>query len=87
MSQTTELILRIIGMVIAAIGLVIVYLAPRIVERRHLDVGRQVDPKIAEHLTPEELVRYRRDGAILDIKLKGLLVAAPGFILILIAFA
>ncbi|MDD4461588.1 MAG: hypothetical protein PHP94_04670 [Eubacteriales bacterium] len=87
MSQTTELILRIIGLIIAAVGLAVVYLAPRIVDRKHLDVGRQVDPKVAEHLTPEELANYRRDGAILDIKLKGLLLAAPGFVLILIAFA
>jgi hypothetical protein len=86
MNETLELILRIVGLLVAAAGLVVVYLAPRIVDRRDLAARKQIPPELAE-MTEEEQAKYRRDSAILDVKLRGLLLAAPGFVLILIAFA
>ncbi|MDD2442541.1 MAG: hypothetical protein PHG76_10525 [Eubacteriales bacterium] len=87
MNPTLELILRILGLVIAAGGLVVVYMAPRIVDKKGLAAQKTLPPDLDEMMTPEEKDKYRRDSAILDIKLRGLLLAAPGFVLILIAFS
>ncbi len=86
MDPTLELILRILGLLIAAAGLVVVYGAGRIVDKKALVSKRQIPAEMAEVMTEEEKNKYRRDMAILDVKLKGLALAAPGFILILIAF-
>ncbi len=87
MNPTLELLLRILGLVIAARGLVVVYMAPRIVDKKGLAARKKLPPDMDEMMTPEEKDKYRRDSAILDIKLRGLLLAAPGFALILIAFS
>ncbi len=87
MNATLELILRILGLVIAAGGLVIVYMAPRVVDKKGLAAKKTLPPDMDEMMTPEEKDKYRRDSAILDIKLRGLLLAVPGFVLILIAFS
>ena len=87
MDPTLELILRILGLVIAAGGLVVVYMAPRIVDKKGLAAKKTLPPDLDEMMTPEEKDKYRRDSAILDIKLRGLLLAVPGFVLILIAFS
>ncbi len=86
MNPTLELILRILGLAIAAAGIVVVYLAPKIVDRKGLAARKTVDPYLIEDLSPEELTKYVRNAAIVDVKLRGLLIAAPGLILILIAF-
>lgn len=86
MSKTVELIIRIAGLLIAAVGLCVVYLAPKIVDRRGLADKKEVPPDLVEAMTPEEKEKHRRDSAILDVKLRGLLIAAPGFVLILIGF-
>ena len=86
MSQTIELIIRVFGLLIAAAGLCVVYLAPKIVDKRGLADHKKVPPDLAEAMSPEEQQKHRRDSAILDVKLRGLMIAAPGFILILIGF-
>ncbi len=86
MSKTVILILRILGLTISGLGIFIVYLAPRIVDHYGLAAKKQLDPRLLEALEPEQQEKYRRDAAILDVKLRGLLVASPGFALILIAF-
>ena len=86
MNDTIELILRIMGFLIAACGLVVVYAAPRIVDRKGLADKKQLPPDMQEMMKPEEKEKYKRDMAILDVKLKGLLIAAPGFVMVLIAF-
>lgn len=87
MTDTMEMLLRILGFILAGAGLIIVYAAPRIVDSKGLADRKQVDPKMAEVMTEEEMKKYRRDGAILDVKLRGLLLAAPGFALILFVFS
>ena len=86
MNVTVELILRILGFLLAACGLVVVYAAPRIVDKRGLAARKEIPPDMQEMMTAEEKDKYRRDSAILDVKLRGLLLSAPGFVLILIAF-
>jgi len=87
MNPTLELVLRIIGVLIAAAGIAVVWLAPRIAEKRGLIDRKKIDPKLVEHMQPEEQEKYRREAAILDVKLYGLLIGTPGFVLILIAFS
>ena len=86
MNETLELILRILGLALSAAGLVVVYAAPHIVDKRGLVGRKKIPPELVEHMTPEEQDKFRRDSAILDVKFRGLLLAAPGFIMILIAF-
>lgn len=86
MNQTLELILRILGLLIAIAGLIVVYRAPRITDQQGLAEQKMIPPDMETVMTPEEKDKYRRDMAILDVKLRGLLIAAPGFIMILIGF-
>jgi hypothetical protein len=86
MNETLQLILRILGLATAAAGMLVVYLAPRIVDKRGLAGKKTLDPTLVEHMTPEEKDKLRRDSAIVDVKLRGALIAAPGLVLILIAF-
>ncbi|MDW7658647.1 MAG: hypothetical protein SCM11_15880 [Bacillota bacterium] len=86
MNETLELIARILGFVIAAAGLAVVYSAPKIVDKRGLAKHKSIPQDMDEKMTPEEKDKYRRDMAVLDVKLRGLLIAAPGFVLILIGF-
>lgn len=87
MNPTLLLILRILAIAISAAGIGVVFLAPSIVDRRGLAAGKTLDPHLVAHLQPEEQEKFRRESAILDVKLRGLLIGLPGFILILIAFA
>jgi hypothetical protein len=86
MDETLELIVRILGFIIAAAGMFVVYTAPRIVDKRGLAKRKSIPQDMEETMTPEEKDKYRRDMAILDVKLRGLLLSAPGFVLILIGF-
>lgn len=86
MNETLELILRIIGLALTAAGMVVVYAAPRIAESKGLIDKKSIPPERLEKMSEEEQKKFRRDSAILDVKFKGLLLAAPGLILILIAF-
>lgn len=81
------LIMRIVGFILAGIGLFIVFAAPKTVDRKGLAADRKIDPGLAERFSPEEQEKYKRDMAILDVKLRGLIFAAPGLILILIAYS
>jgi hypothetical protein len=87
MNETVELILRILGLLIALAGLAVVYAAPRIVDKRDLASRKKIPPDMENMMTPEEKEKYKRDMAILDVKLRGLILASPGFVLILIAFS
>ncbi len=60
--------------------------APKIAERYGLIEKKQIDPERVKHLPPEDQEKYRREMAILDVKLRGLMFSAPGFILIMIVF-
>ena len=86
MNETLELILRILGLVVAMAGMVVVYAAPKIVDKKGLTEKKKIPPEHLEKMSEEEQQKFRRDSAILDVKLKGLMLAAPGLILILIAF-
>lgn len=86
MNEVWIIILKIAGLIIALAGIVLVYAAPKIVDKKNLAEKKQIDPERVAMLTEEEVTKFKRDSAILDLKIKGLLVALPGFVLILVMF-
>ncbi len=84
MPPVLEIILLVLGGISVLSGLVIVYMAPRIVERKKLDAVKQIDPERVIGLNEEGVAKFRKESAVLDVKVKGILVALPGAILILI---
>lgn len=87
MGETLVLVIRIAGLVIAAFGIIIIFGARKIVDSKGLAEKRPDDPRLPDSMPEEEKAKLRYDGAMLDVKLRGMLIAAPGFILILIGFA
>ncbi len=87
MSEGAWQAMRISGLLIAAAGLLLVYLAPKIVSKRQLADKVQLSSDLFQELSEDEVKKVRRDRAILNLKLKGLLLASPGLILILIGFS
>ncbi|MHB1484668.1 MAG: hypothetical protein ACYCYI_08385 [Saccharofermentanales bacterium] len=86
MGIVPEIILKVLGSLLAIAGLVVIYAAPKIVAKRKLDEKKTIDPERVAGLDEEELKKYKTDSAILDVKIKGLLIALPGFVIILIMF-
>jgi hypothetical protein len=86
MNATLEIILKIIGAVIAIAGLIVVYGAGRIVKAKKLDEKKKVDPERIALLDEEQVKKFKHDQAILDVKIAGVLIALPGFVLLLILF-
>lgn len=82
MDPTLKLVLTILFGVVALAGLLVVLLAPVVVDKRGLAAKKKVDPRIAESLPEEQIAKYRRDSAILDVKLVGVALAVPSLFLI-----
>jgi len=82
MDPNLKIVLEILGGIVAVLGLVVVYAAPAIVDKRGLAAKHRVDPRMVEHLLPEEVDKFRRDGAILNVKLVGVGFAVPALLLI-----
>jgi hypothetical protein len=86
MEEWLDILLRIIGTMIGLAGLVVVYAAPQLVKKYKLDEKKSIDPERLAVLDESEIAKYKFDTAVLDIKLKGLILAMPGFVLLLILF-
>ncbi len=83
-------LLRIILTVFSAVsilsGMLLVFAAPLLVKKKKLDEKKVVDPERIEGLDEEAIRKFKRDSAILDLKVKGVLIALPGAIIILVLF-
>ncbi len=86
MSMIAEIILKVLGGILAIAGLVIIYGAAKIVDKKKLDEKKVIDPERVAMLDEEQIKKFKRDTTILDVKLKGLLFAIPGFVILLIMF-
>lgn len=86
MGRIAEIVLQVLGLLILAVGIFVVYTAPRIVEKRRLDEKKVVDPERTADLSEEDLKKFKREAAILDLKIKGVLIALPGALMILILY-
>jgi len=82
MDPILKIVLEILGGIVAFVGLIVVYAAPAIVDKRGLAAKHKVDDRMVEHLLPEEVEKYKRDGAILNVKLIGVGIAVPAMLLI-----
>lgn len=86
MGIATEIIMKILGGLIAIAGLIVIYGAAKIVDFKKLDEKKQVDPERIATLDEEQVKKFKRDAAILDVKIKGVLIAIPGFLVLLVMF-
>lgn len=86
MPPAVETIITVISGILVVAGVLIVYLAPKIVEKKKLDETRKVDPERIAGLNEEGVKKFRKESAVLDIKVKGILIALPGAIAIMILF-
>lgn len=86
MVEEVNLALKIFGLLIVAAGVVVIFLAPKIVDRKGLAENKKDDPRLTAMMDEEQKAKFKRDAAIVDIKLKGLLLASPGFVIVLIMF-
>ena len=86
MPMEVFMILKGLAIAVFAFGALVIFTAPVIVERFNLAEKRAVDEEMKETMTDEELDKYRRYQAILDIKVKGVMFAIPGAIFILVLF-
>ena len=86
MGQTLQTILQAAGVLILILGIAVVYAAPKIVDKRKLDERQAPDPERIAGLNEEGIRKFKRDAAILDMKIKGVLIALPGAILILVLY-
>jgi hypothetical protein len=71
---------------LAVAGLIVIYSAPKIVKKYKLDEKKEIDPQRTENLNEEGIEKFKFDSAVLDVKIKGILIALPGFLVILILF-
>lgn len=86
MGEALSVALKILGVVIALAGMVVVYAAPKIVSKYKLDEKKVIDPERVQNLNEEGVQKFKKDAAIVDVKIKGVLLALPGLIIILIMF-
>jgi len=77
-------LLRILAFVFLIPGILTVFGARSIVSRFKLDDNVQCD--FEHEMSEEELARYKHNKATVNLKMAGMLIALPGFILFLIAF-
>jgi hypothetical protein len=79
-----SIILKIIGFVLIFIGVVVVYGARHFVAKYNLDKSTKVEAGM--EMDEEQLQHYKNDKAVVNLKMIGMLVALPGFVLIILAF-
>lgn len=77
-------ILTVLGGILVLTGVVIVYAASKIVDKKKLDEKTKIDMKRVENLNEEGVKKFKRDSAILDVKLKGIMIAFPGAVILLV---
>ena len=78
-----EIILYVVAGISLLSGMGIVFFAPHLVKKYKLDEKKVIDPERVEGLDEDGVAKFKRDTAILDVKLKGILLALPGVIIIL----
>lgn len=76
--------LEVIALLFMILGFAIVYLAKLIVKKYNFN--EKMVCNFESELNDEELVEYKYNKAIVNVKIFGLIVALPGLILILITF-
>lgn len=78
--------LKVLAIVLIVVGVGIVATAKLIVNRRSLADRVELPEGQRQNLSIEEQAKQRFISAVLRVKLQGLAVALPGFILVLVLF-
>jgi hypothetical protein len=78
------LVLKVLGILLVVAGVAMVFMARQIVEKYNLSHNAKVG--FDHEMSEEELEQFKLSKATVNMKMLGMLVALPGFILILIAF-
>lgn len=78
------LLLKILAFVFIVPGVLMVFGARGIVSRFKLD--RDIKCDFEHEMSEDELIQYKCNKAVVNLKMLGMLIALPGFILFLIAF-
>ena len=78
------MILKVLGVLFAIAGAIIIFGARGIVTKFNLD--KDVKCGFQHNMEEEDINRFKNDKAVVNMKMWGLIVALPGFIMILIAF-
>ncbi len=78
------LILKILAFVFLVPGFAMVFGARWAVEKFNLDKSMKVT--FENEMNEEEILQYKTNKAVMNLKMYGLLVALPGLVLIVIAF-
>jgi hypothetical protein len=78
------LIYKVAGLIFLAVGFGIVYAAGALVRKFRLD--EKVKYSFENELSEEEVASYKRERAMVNTKMLGLIIAIPGIILIVLSF-
>ena len=78
------LIIKIIAVLFLIAGFATVYGSKYLVRKFNID--KNIKCSFEQEMTEEELEQYKFDKASINVKMMGMLLSAPGVILILIAF-
>lgn len=78
--------LKVLAIVLIVVGVGIVAAAKFIVKRRNLADRAELPEGQRQSLSVDEQAKQRFISAVLRVKLQGLAVALPGFILVLVLF-
>lgn len=76
--------LKVLMLLFLISGFGTVFAAKAIVQKFKLDERTTCD--FEDEITEEELVKYKFDKAVLNVKMAGVLIAFPGLILLLIIY-
>jgi len=78
------LILKILAFVFIISGVFTVFGARWLVAR--YDLGRNTKCDFEHEMSEDEVIKYRQNKAVVNLKMLGMLIALPGFIMILLIF-
>jgi len=76
--------LKVLALLIVAVGALIVFGAKTIVEKYELD--KRIKEDFENEMTEEEIINYKKQRAIVNIKTIGMIVALPGLVMVLFLF-
>jgi|LSQX01.3.fsa_nt_gb hypothetical protein len=79
-----NLFLQGLSVLVILSGFIIVHIAPSIVKKYKLN--EKVKCEFEHEMTEEELIEYKRNRAVINIKMTGMLISLPGFVLLFIVF-
>lgn len=79
-----DMFLKVLAFLIIAVGAILVFGAKTIVEKRELDKKIMVD--FENEMTEEEVTNYKKQRAVVNVKMIGMIVALPGLVMVLLLF-